>query len=293
MCYFQIMKVALAQISPILGNLEKNLTLHLDLIQKALDNKADLVIFPELSLTGYSLKDLAAEVAINTRKSPIFSRLLEASEKIDLVFGFVEERDSRPGLVFNSAAYLSQGRVSSIHRKVFLPTSGMFEEGRFFAAGNRFKAFNTRFARTGLLICRDFLHYCSSYCLMADEVGMIIDISAAPGRGVANQETQGFETSQMWELMGESISFFSSAWVIYCNRVGFEDGAAFAGGSFIYSPFGKLITKLSYLEEEFSIQEIDLEEIKKARRSWPFKRDDRPEVILQSLKNIIEKQNED
>ncbi|MGB9893222.1 MAG: nitrilase-related carbon-nitrogen hydrolase [Candidatus Saccharicenans sp.] len=287
------MKIALAQISPVLGNIEKNLAIHLELIKEAQDKKADLLIFPELSLTGYSLRDLAAEVALNPERSPIFSRLTEASKKIDLVFGFVEESNSNPGLIYNSGAYLSRGQTVHIHRKVFLPTSGMFEEGRFFAAGKRFQTFPTQFVRTGLLICRDFLHYCSSYCLMADGAGLIIDISAAPGRGVSDEKSSGFETSRMWELMGEAISFFSSAVVIYCNRVGFEDGATFAGGSFIYSPYGKLITKLPYLDEDFIVQEIDLEEIKMARKSWPFKRDDRPEVIWRSLKSIIENGNED
>lgn len=287
------MKIAIAQISSVLGNLYKNLKRHLELIQQAIDQKADLIIFPELSLTGYSLKDLVAEVAINPAQSVVFPELLEVSKKIDLVFGFVEERNSNPGLFFNSAAYLSEGKIVHIHRKVFLPTSGMFEEGRFFAAGREFRSFETRFARTGLMICRDFLHYGSSYCLFADGARLLITISAAPGRGVSNLESQGFETSRMWELMGEAMSFFSSAVVIYCNRVGLEDGATFAGGSFIYSPYGKLIVKLPYLEEAFIVQEIDLDEIRRARKSWPFKRDDRPEVIWRSLERIIKKEDED
>ncbi|MBC7362540.1 MAG: hypothetical protein H5U06_09720 [Candidatus Aminicenantes bacterium] len=287
------MKIAIAQISSVLGNLDKNLKRHLEFIQQAIDQKADLIIFPELSLTGYSLKDLVAEVAINPAQSVVFPELLEVSKKIDLVFGFVEERNSNPGLFFNSAAYLSEGKIVHIHRKVFLPTSGMFEEGRFFAAGREFRSFETRLARTGLMICRDFLHYGSSYCLFADGARLLITISAAPGRGVSNLESQGFETSRMWELMGEAMSFFSSAVVIYCNRVGLEDGATFAGGSFIYSPYGKLIVKLPYLEEAFIVQEIDLDEIRRARKSWPFKRDDRPEVIWRSLERIIKKEDED
>lgn len=287
------MKIAIAQISSVLGNVDKNLKRHLELIQQAIDQKTDLIIFPELSLTGYSLKDLVAEVAINPAQSVVFPELLEVSKKIDLVFGFVEERNSNPGIFFNSAAYLSEGKIVHIHRKVFLPTSGMFEEGRFFATGREFRSFETRLARTGLMICRDFLHYGSSYCLFADGARLLITISAAPGRGVSNLESQGFETSRMWELMGEAMSFFSSAVVIYCNRVGLEDGATFAGGSFIYSPYGKLIVKLPYLEEAFVVQEIDLDEIRRARKSWPFKRDDRPEVIWHSLDRIIKKEDED
>ncbi len=287
------MKIALAQISPVLGNPEQNLKLHLDYIRKAVSRKANLVVFPELSLTGYTLKDLAAELAVNPRKSPAFKKLLEASREIDLVFGFVEEAADDPGLVYNAAAYLSRGRILHIHRKVFLPTSGMFEEGRFFAAGRQFRPFDTGQVRTGLLVCRDFLHYGSSYCHFAGGAGLIITISAAPGRGVDEPRSPGFQTSRMWELMGEAISFFSSAVVVYCNRVGYEDGAVFAGGSFIYSPFGKPIAQLPYLDEKFEVVEVDLKEIGRARKSWPFRRDERPEVIWQSLEKIIRENHED
>jgi len=287
------MKIALAQISPTLGNIDQNLKLHLDLIRKAVARKADLVVFPELSLTGYTLKDLAAEVAIRPGKSATFRKLLEASRKIDLVFGFVEEAADDPGLIYNAAAYLSRGRILHLHRKVFLPTSGMFEEGRFFASGRQFRPFDTGKVRAGLLVCRDFLHYGSSYCHFAGGAGLIITISAAPGRGAEDPEAQGFETSRMWELMGESISFFSSAVVVYCNRVGYEDGAVFAGGSFIYDPFGRLVARLPYLEEDFAVLEVELSEIARARRSWPFRRDERPEVIWQSLEKIIRESDED
>ncbi|MBC7348788.1 MAG: carbon-nitrogen hydrolase [Candidatus Aminicenantes bacterium] len=287
------MKIALAQISPVLGDPGRNLKLHLNLVRKALARKADLLVFPELSLTGYNLKDLAAEVALEPARSPLFQKLLKASREIDLVVGFVEESKREPGLVYNAAAYLAGGSIKHIHRKVFLPTSGMFEEGRFFAAGREFRPFETRFARTGLLVCRDFLHYGASYCYLAGGAGLVITISAAPGRGIAESRTESFETSRMWELMGEAISFFSSALVIYCNRAGYEDGVAFAGGSFVYSPYGKLLARLPYLEEDFTLVEVDLSEIRKARTSWPFRRDERPEVIWRSLEKIIREGHED
>ncbi len=293
MCYFQNMKIALAQISTVLGNTEKNLDKHLKLVKKATAAGADLLVFPELSLTGYNLKDLTTEVALSPTSSPLFKKLREASRRIDLVVGFAEESEHQPGLIYNSAAYFSRGNLLHIHRKVYLPTSGMFEEGRFFARGGEFRTFSTRFGRTGLLICRDFLHYGSSYCLMAGGAGLFIIISAAPGRGAAETSGQGFETSRMWELMGETISFFSSAVVIYCNRAGYEDGMVFAGGSFVYSPFGKMIARLPYLDEAFKIVEVDLSEIKKARRSWPFQRDERPEVVWRSLERIVRGNHED
>jgi predicted amidohydrolase len=91
----------------------------------------------------------------------------------------------------------------------------------------------------------------------------------------------------MWELMGEAVSRFSNAFVIYCNRAGFEDGKAFAGGSFIFNPLGRLIVKAPSLEEKLLFADLDLREIREASQAMPFKRDDRPEIILHALRRII------
>ncbi|MFP4082564.1 MAG: nitrilase-related carbon-nitrogen hydrolase [Candidatus Aminicenantes bacterium] len=275
--------MALAQISPHLGNLEKNFDLHFRSITRAKKEKADLLIFPELSLTGYTLKDLVEQVALRPEEHPFFSELKSLSRDLSLVVGFVEEKQK--GLFYNSAAFLAQGKILHIHRKVFPPTYGMFEEMKFFAVGRSFKAFSSPYGKTGMLICYDFLHYGASYLLFVGGSEIIIVISAAPGRGVSDKQT--YQSSRMWELMGEAISHFSSAFLIYCNRVGFEDGKQFAGGSFIFNPMGKLIARGAHLDEDFIIQKIDLDEIGKARRKRPYVRDERPEIILHSLQRII------
>lgn len=279
------MKVGLAQISPRLGNLKKNLDFHLQSIEKAKRKKADLLIFPELSLTGYTLMDMVDEVAINPEKNPAFNKLKAASREISLVVGFVEEKEK--GLFFNSAAFLSKGEILHIHRKVFLPTFGMFDEARFYAQGKNFHTFASPFGKIGMMICRDFLSYGASYLLFAGGAETIIVISAAPGRGTAQEEA--YETSRMWEIMGETISRFSTAFLIYCNRVGFEDGKHFAGGSFIFNPAGEMIARAAYVEEDFLFSEINLDEVSEVRKKWPYKRDDRPEIILEALKRIVRK----
>lgn len=279
------MKLGLAQISPYLGNLEKNFEIHKDLINQAKQDSVDLLIFPELSLTGYTLKDLIHEVAIIPDNNPYMDEFKKLSQEMALVIGFVEEKDN--GLIFNSAAYFAEGKLLHIHRKVFLPNYGMFEEAKFFAQGKNFNTFVSPFGKTGMMICYDFLHYSASYLLFCGGADMIITISSAPGRGYAEEQT--YATSHMWELMGETISRFSQAFVIYCNRVGFEDGKAFAGGSFIYNPAGELINKASYTDETLMVQKIDLEAVKAMRKIWPYQRDNKPEVILQALKRIIDK----
>lgn len=282
------MKVALAQVSSRLGDIDKNLERHIYFVEKARRKKANLVVFPELSLTGYTLMDLVADVALNPGVHPVFKELKVLSRGIDLVVGFVEEKEK--GIFYNSAAYLTGGRIAQIHRKVFLPTFGMFEEARFFGQGRSFRPFDTRFGRAGLMICRDFLSYGASYLLFAGGSDLIIVVSAAPGRGF--REEGGFVTSRMWELMGEAISYFSTAFVIYTNRVGFEDGKVFAGGSFVFSPKGQLLARASDIDEEMLLADLRLDELREIRKRWTFKRDDRPEIILHALEEIVS-QHED
>lgn len=279
------MKIALAQISPKLGDLDYNFRVHVDHIQKAKKKNADLLIFPELSLTGYTLKDMVQEIAIDPQTDPLFKKLKNLSREISFVAGFVEEKEK--GLFFNSAAFFSRGKIAHIHRKIYLPTYGMFEELKFFAEGKNFHTFPTHFGKTGMLICYDFLHISSSYLLFVGGSEIIIAISAAPGRGFADEG--GYASGRMWELMGEAVSRFFQAFVVYCNRVGFEDGKSFAGGSFIYNPGGQLVAKSPYVDEDFLVKSIDLEEIRRSRKSRPYRRDEKPEVTLEAFKRIVAK----
>jgi len=124
--------IALAQIATHLGDVQANLAKHLSLADEARRSGADLLLFPELSLTGYGLQDLSSTVAlIPSNEDPVFHHLLEASQELDLVVGFVEE-DQR-NRFYIASAYLSRGQVVHIHHKVYLPTYGLFDEGRFFA----------------------------------------------------------------------------------------------------------------------------------------------------------------
>ena len=126
--------------------------------------------------------------------------------------------------------------------------------------------------------------------LSAGGADIFISISAAPGRGYSQDDR--FDSSHMWELMGEAISRFSTVFVIYCNRVGFEDGKPFAGGSFIYGPAGDLQAKGKYVEEDFIIHDIDLDEIGAVRKQRYYRRDDKPEILSLALERNI-RRNED
>lgn len=277
------MRIVLAQIAPSLGNVRANFDLHLQEIDRARQEKADLVLFPELSLTGYLLKDLAEGVALRPDTDRYFQELKTLSRDIGLVLGFVEEKER--GLIYNSAALLAGGEILDVHRKVFLPTYGMFEEGKFFAPGRNFRVVPTPWGKAGLMICREFLSHGAHYLLLAQGVELTLAVSAAPGRGLS--EVEDFATARMWEVMAEAMSYFSGSFIAYCNRAGYEDGIAFGGGSFIFDPFGRRLVKGRPAERERIVQDIDLEDIRRARTVMPFLRDDRPEIILNALRRVV------
>ena len=160
------MRVALAQVAPALGNVEANLRMHRSAARKAAAAGADLIVFPELSLTGYLLQDLVPEVALSPEQSREIEQLRRLSRRIAIVMGFVEESEDHR--FYNSALFLARGEILHSHRKVYLPTYGMFDEGREFAAGETFRAFDTPLGRFGILICEDAWHPSAAYLLARD-----------------------------------------------------------------------------------------------------------------------------
>ncbi len=276
--------LALAQINTKLGDVQANLEKHLTFIQEARASGADLVLFPELSLTGYVLQDLAPAVATLTEADdPVFRHLLEASRSVDLVVGFVDEDPRRRFYI--ASAYLSQGELVHIHHKVYLPTYGLFDEGRFFAPGDAVQAFDTRFGRLGMLICEDFWHASPPYILWQDGAELLLFSSASPGRGL-NGEPK-LESSAWVEHINQAYASLFTTFVAHANRTGFEDGLNFWGGSTVYNPDGKLLVQASYFEEALTLAEIDLNQLHRTRARLPLLRDERPELVARELERIL------
>ena len=278
------LKLALAQINTKLGVVESNLEKHLQQIEKAVRNGAQLVVFPELSLTGYALQDLAHTVAHRADPAdPVFKQLLAASHDIDVVVSFVEE-DVR-NRFFISSAYLSQGTILHVHRKVYLPTYGLFDEGRFFAWGDTTAAFDTRFGRVGMLICEDFWHVSPPYLLWLDGADIFIFISASPGRGLSADPQ--LSTVHWVESINRAYASSFTSFVVHCNRVGYEDGLHFSGGSTVFDPDGNLVSRAPYDQESLTTSTIDLNQLHRTRARLPLLRDERTALTQRELNRIL------
>jgi predicted amidohydrolase len=288
-------KLALAQFAPRLGDVDANLTRILDLVAQARAQHVALAIFPELALTGYYLKDLVTQVAVRPAPDdPRFAPLLEASRQLDLVLGFVEE-DARHRY-YIAAAYLSDGRVAHVHRKVYLPTYRLFDDARFFAAGSSLRAFDTRLGRMGLMICEDAWHVSTPYVLWMDGADFLIDMAASPGYGVSARNDPATGSGQAL-ASAESVNAFLRAdaelmttYVFYCNRVGVEDGIAFWGGSRAIGPDGATLAVAPQFEEALTIAEIDPDALRRARLKLPTLRDEEGELVRHELGRIAKRQ---
>jgi predicted amidohydrolase len=278
------MKLALAQINTFLGDVDANLEKHLTLIGDARTAGADLILFPELSLTGYALQDLVPQIAHRpTPDDPIFQPLLEASQDLDIAVGFVNE-DSRHRF-FIASAYLSQGKILHVHHKVYLPTYGLFDEGRFFAWGDTVQAFNTRFGRVGMLICEDFWHASPPYLLWLDGADLFLFMSASPGRGL-NTEPQ-LESARWVEHINRAYASLFTSFVAHANRVGFEDGLNFWGAATVHDPNGELLLKGPYHEEALIMVDLDLNQLHRTRARLPLLRDERTALVSRELARIL------
>jgi predicted amidohydrolase len=277
-------QISLAQINTHLGNVSANLEKHLQLAQQAQASGADLLIFPELSLTGYVLQDLAPTVAHSAKPDdPVFKHLLEASRKMDMVVGFVDE-DHRHRF-YIASAYLSRGQVLHIHHKVYLPTYGLFDEGRFFAWGDEVCAFDTRFGRIGMLICEDFWHASPPYLLWLDGAELMLFASASPGRGLGSEAQ--LESARWVEHINRAYASLFTTFVLHANRVGYEDGLNFWGGCTVFDPNGELLVKGPYHQEALVSTEIDLNQLHRTRARLPLLRDERTALALREMNRIL------
>lgn len=280
------LSIAMAQMNTVLGNVQRNLEKHMATIHQAQANGAELLIFPELSLTGYVLQDLVPTVACRPNNDdPCFRPLLAASHKLDLVVGFVEE-DAR-NRFYIASAYLSRGEVLHVHRKVYLPTYGLFDEGRFFAWGDTVQAFDTRFGRVGMLICEDFWHASPPYLLWLDGADLFLLTSASPGRGL--NDSPMLESARWVNHILRAYASLYTAFVAHTNRVGYEDGLNFWGGAAVYDPNGDLVGQGPYHEEALTQVEIDLNQLHRTRARLPLLRDERTSMVQRELARILSK----
>ena len=292
----QPLRIALAQIAPRLGLLDENLVRHHALIAEARAGGAGLVVFPELGLTGYLLQDLAAEVAMRLDDP----RLLElaaataagsangaaARPALSAIVSFVEE--SADHRLFIAVALLEDGRVRHVQRKLFLPTYGLFDERRFFAAGDLLRATPSRLGvGVGLSVCEDFWHLAVPQLLALDGAQLLVNVSSSPGRDLAALNEVGLGTATSWRTLLRTYAQLTTSFVVFVNRIGVDESISFWGGSEVIGPNGDAIFSAPLYDEGLYFADVDLGDVRRERIALPLLRDERLELAARELDRII------
>jgi predicted amidohydrolase len=278
------LRLRVEQFAPALGNVEANLARISAAQGDAAADGVDLLVTPELSVTGYDVRDRVHALATPVGDAP-YPALAEGP---DVVVGAIE-RDAAFA-PFNAALHLRGGRVLHRHRKVYLPTYGMFDEGRWFGRGDRARAYDAGGGwRMGLLVCEDLWHPALTYLLAADGAHLVVVQAAAAGRGSwAGGEGGGrFASWPAWEHLARAAAVAYGIYVVVANRVGTEGPCVFAGGSFVAGPGGELLARADDLAEERLTVDLSLDAVAAARRPYSHARDDDPRLVYAELARLI------
>jgi len=281
----QPLRIALAQIAPRLGDLGVNLARHHELLAEARDAGAGLVVFPELGLTGYLLQDLAAEVAMRL-DDPRLAELAAATAGLSAIVSFVEE--SADHRLFIVAALLEDGAIRHVHRKIHLPTYGMFDERRFFAPGDVVRAAPSRLGvGVGLAVCEDFWHLSTPQLLALDGAQILVNVSSSPGRDLAMSNEVGLGTATSWRTLMRAYAQLTTSFVVFCNRVGVDESLSFWGGSEVIGPTGAPVFGAPMFDEGLFTVDVDLADVRRERIALPLLRDERPELVAREWRRLI------
>lgn len=284
------MKVALAQIDAAPGDSQANLEKHVDYIQKSIREGAELIVFPELSLTGQKVGPDVVDVSL-APDSETIDAICKLSHKIDVVVGLNERSEVSLYERYNAAFYLSDCTLVHRHRKLFLVNYAVFEEAKHYVPGNNLQAFDTRIGRICMLVCNDVWHAPSPYIAALDGAEILI-VPANSARGTLDDR---LDIPATWEHMNRAYSAMLGFYTIFVNRVGVRRDMygeyRYWGGSEIIDAQGQVVIKAPYDEEALIFGEIDTAEVSKQRYRAPLIRDARLWLYQQEIDRLAVKRS--
>jgi predicted amidohydrolase len=266
-----------------LANFDENLARHVEAIEQAIRDGVDAVAFPELSLTGYNVQDAAQDMALHI-DDPKFDPLRELSRHICIVCGGIELSDDYG--VYNSAFMFEDGLSKSVHRKIYLPTYGMFEELRYFSAGRQIETVvSRRLGRIGVAICEDFWHLSVPYLLAHQGAKLLLVLMSSPLRLSPGSGTPAIVSQ--WQTIAATSAFLFSCYVACVNRVGTEDSFTYWGNSSVTGPDGSVAVSAPMFAEHSMDAAIDYSVVKRARLQSSHFLDEDVKLFSSELDSII------
>jgi predicted amidohydrolase len=277
-------RIALAQVAPRLGDVDANVAIAADAVRRAATEGAALTVLPELALTGYLLQDLVPEVSMRADDSRLLAIGAEAPDML-VAIGFVEETDDHR--YCNSAALLRDGALVGLHRKVYLPTYGLFDEGRFTRPGDRIRTHDVGapVGRIGLSVCEDFWHASLPMLQALDGASLLVNVAAGPSR--APGSSAGLAAIEGWHKMQDTYALLGTVPLAFCNRVGNEEGLTFWGGSRLLAADGSTVVQAPLWDEALVVGTLNSDDLRMQRYGLPLLSDERLELVRRELDRII------
>ena len=290
------MKVAVYQTDPILLDIKANLEDTISKIHHAKEKKADLIVFPELALTGYFVGEKYHEAALKIESKEI-KKLALATKGTAAIVGFIEESKSMN--FYNSALIAVDGEVLFAYRKLNLPNYGVFEERKYFSNGKRVSTFRLHGYNLAVFICNDMWHPALPYLGICQKADIFITIFNSSQGSMGSE----FRNIESWEIINRFYSRVFGIYNICANRVGIEsveekrdiskedldeeEPLRFWGGSEIINPFGKQIAKAALYKPDIIFGEISRDLLRRKKILLPYLRDDEPHFTYRELNRIL------
>ena len=277
-----VVRIALAQVDCALGDVRENASRAHAAIAEARASGAQLIVFPELGLTGYSLDAVQDDVALRV-DDPTIAALGEAAGEMGVVVGFVEAGRVH---AYNSCVYLEDGAAVHVQRKAYLPTYGRFEEHKHFSPGHSLRAFDTALGRFAVLICNDAWQAPLAFLAVHDGARMLLvpassSLSLDAGTDPAEVETD-------WRTLLRFHARFLQTFVVFVNRVGDERGVRFWGGSQVLDPWGHVVGEAPRHEPALVLADVDLADVRRARREMPLVKEARLGLLSREFARLAD-----
>ena len=276
-------KLRIVQADCTLANFEENLERHVKAIEAAIRDGAEAIAFPELSLTGYNVQDAAQDMAMHIDDRRL-DPLRELSRDICIFCGGIELSDDYG--VYNSAFMFEDGAGRSVHRKIYLPTYGMFEELRYFSAGRQIETVTSRrIGKVGVAICEDFWHMSVPYLLAHQGAKLLLVLMSSPLRLSPGQGVPAIVTQ--WQTIASTSAFLLSCYVACVNRVGNEDSFTYWGNSAVTAPDGSVAASAPMFSEHSFDAMIDYSMVKRVRLQSSHFLDEDTKLFASQLETML------
>ncbi len=276
------MRLSLAQVGVTLGDLDANFELAHEIVATAVQRDSDMIVFPELHLSGYSIGAVDADLSLRP-DDPRLEELARHAGSAGVLVGFVES-GSHALHTYNSAAFFRDGRLLHLHRKLYLPAYAPFQERNNFTPGPQLEAFSADpDTRTAVLICNDAWQPQLTFLAVQDGAKLLL----VPAASAQSQFPEHYDSHEYWHDITHFYGRMFQVFVVFVNRVGTEGPLRFWGGSHVIDPWGNVVAEAPQQSETLLTVDIDLSEVRRRRRQVPLVKEARLSLLQREIRRLM------